>query len=71
MIPNILIKNFKTIKELQFDCKRLNLFIGDANTGKSNILEAFSLLNFHQELSKLFDFMKYPICFMSLIRLLG
>lgn len=56
MIPNILIKNFKTIKELQFDCKRLNLFIGDANTGKSNILEAFSLLNFHQELSKFIRF---------------
>ena len=56
MIPNITIKNFKTIKKLQFDCKRVNLFIGDANTGKSNIFEAFSLLNFQRELSKFIRF---------------
>ena len=38
------IKNFKTIKQLKFDCKRINLFIGKPNVGKSNILEAISLL---------------------------
>ncbi len=56
MIPNVSIENFKTIKELQFDCRRVNLFIGDANTGKSNLFEAFSLLNFHRDLSKFIRF---------------
>jgi AAA15 family ATPase/GTPase len=56
MIPNIAIKNFKSIKDLQFDCKRVNLFIGDANVGKSNIFEAFSLLNFNKDLSKFIRF---------------
>jgi AAA15 family ATPase/GTPase len=56
MIPNIAIKNFKSVKDLQFDCKRVNLFIGDANAGKSNIFEAFSLLNFHRDLSKFIRF---------------
>jgi AAA15 family ATPase/GTPase len=56
MIPNISIENFKTIKKLQFDCRRVNLFIGDANTGKSNLFEAFSLLNFHRDLSKFIRF---------------
>jgi len=56
MIPNISIRNFKTIKELHFDCKRVNLFIGDANTGKSNLFEAISLLNFNRDLSKFIRF---------------
>ena len=37
--------NFKSIKELQFSCKRINLFIGYPNVGKSNIIEALSLLD--------------------------
>jgi AAA15 family ATPase/GTPase len=38
------IKNFKSIKHLETDCKRVNVFIGKPNVGKSNILEAISLL---------------------------
>lgn len=38
------IKNFKSIKDLRFDCKRVNVFIGKPNVGKSNILEALGLL---------------------------
>lgn len=45
MIKNLEIKNFKSIKHLTLDCKRINLFIGEPNTGKSNILEAFGLLS--------------------------
>ncbi|MDQ6762770.1 MAG: AAA family ATPase [Bacteroidota bacterium] len=43
-IDRICIENFKSIKycEIQ-DCKRINLFIGRPNVGKSNILEALSL----------------------------
>ncbi len=42
-ITNLEIKNFKSIKEAKFDCKRINVFIGEPNVGKSNILEALSL----------------------------
>jgi AAA15 family ATPase/GTPase len=45
-IEHISIRNFKSIKELELEnCKRINLFIGNPNTGKSNILEALSLLS--------------------------
>ncbi|MBX9785010.1 MAG: AAA family ATPase [Chitinophagaceae bacterium] len=43
MIQNVLIKNFKSIKELQIPCKKLNVFIGEPNSGKSNIIEALAL----------------------------
>jgi hypothetical protein len=44
-IKNIEIRNFKSIQHLKIDgCKRINVFIGYPNTGKSNILEALSLL---------------------------
>ena len=43
-IKKLEIKNFKSIKNLQLDCKRVNILIGKPNVGKSNILEALSLL---------------------------
>ncbi len=43
-IKNLEIKNFKSIKHLSLDCKRVNVFIGKPNVGKSNILEALGLL---------------------------
>ena len=43
-IKNLEIKNFKSIKHLQLDCKRVNVLIGKPNVGKSNILEALSIL---------------------------
>ena len=46
MIANLEIKNFKSIRHLNFNCKRINLFIGEPNAGKSNILEALSLFSF-------------------------
>lgn len=40
------IENFKSIKKLKIDgCKRINLFIGPPNVGKSNILEALSIFS--------------------------
>lgn len=43
---NIKIQNFKSIQKLELnDCKRINLFIGRPNVGKSNILEALSLFS--------------------------
>lgn len=46
-IRQIEIKNFKSIKETHLEqCKRVNLFIGKPNVGKSNLLEALSLFSF-------------------------
>jgi len=39
------IKNFKSVKQLRLDCRKVNLFIGEPNTGKSNILEAIGMLS--------------------------
>ena len=55
MVQNLTIKNFKSIKDLNISCKKLNVFIGEPNSGKSNIIEALSLLSqnaFGQELNK-------------------
>lgn len=43
MIKKLTIQNFKSIKDLRLDCKRVNLFIGEPNVGKSNILEALAV----------------------------
>ena len=52
-IETIEIKNFKSIKHAEIkDCRRVNVFIGYPNVGKSNILEAlglFSLTRFMNE----------------------
>jgi len=45
MITNLSIANFKSIRQLDVECKKINLFIGEPNTGKSNILEALGLLS--------------------------
>jgi hypothetical protein len=39
------IANFKSLKDLNIPCKRINLFIGYPNVGKSNIIEALSLFD--------------------------
>ena len=45
MINMLKIERFKSIKLLQLDCRRVNLFIGEPNVGKSNILEVIGLLS--------------------------
>ncbi|MCL4459571.1 MAG: AAA family ATPase [Chloroflexi bacterium] len=45
MIKNLEVKNFKSIKYLKLDCKRVNIFIGKPNTGKSNILESMGIFS--------------------------
>ncbi len=44
MITDLSIRNFKSIKSLDPRCRRVNIFIGEPNTGKSNILESLGLL---------------------------
>jgi len=46
MIVNKLeIRNFKSIKKLDIDCSKINIFIGEPNSGKSNILESLGLVS--------------------------
>ncbi len=44
-IKHIRIQNFKSIRDLELDVRRVNVFIGEPNTGKSNVLEALSLFS--------------------------
>lgn len=46
MISTLHISRFKSIRELALSCKRINLFIGEPNTGKSNILETIGMFSF-------------------------
>ncbi|MGN6490798.1 MAG: AAA family ATPase [Agriterribacter sp.] len=56
-IKNIEIKNFKSIQHQTIDdCRRINVFIGYPNVGKSNILEALGLFSFLQLGTEVFDF---------------
>lgn len=43
MTTELQIRNFKSIKDLSISCKKLNVFIGEPNSGKSNIIEALAL----------------------------
>lgn len=43
MIADLRISNYKSIGQLKLSCSRINIFIGEPNTGKSNILEAINL----------------------------
>jgi AAA15 family ATPase/GTPase len=45
MITQLKVERFKSIRQLSIDCRRVNLFIGEPNTGKSNILEALGLVS--------------------------
>lgn len=44
-IKHIHIQNFKSIRDLKLDVRRVNVFIGEPNTGKTNVIEALSLLS--------------------------
>jgi AAA15 family ATPase/GTPase len=59
MIRHVHIENFKSIKELDLDLKRVNIIIGEPNSGKSNILEAFGLLSWLQQRGNLNEFVRH------------
>ncbi len=44
MLQELEIKNFKSIKHLEINPARINVFIGKPNAGKSNLLEALAFL---------------------------
>ncbi len=41
----LFVKNFKSIGQMDLQCRRVNVFIGAPNTGKSNILETIGVLS--------------------------
>ena len=62
MLDRLEIRNFKSIEHLELSCRRVNVLIGEPNTGKSNILEALGLISFvgHSETANdLRQFVRY------------
>ena len=60
MRKDLHITNFKSIEELSIGLNRINVFLGEPNSGKSNILEAvglLSMLGYSQ--SKIEDFIRF------------
>lgn len=49
MVKSVSIKNFKSLKDVSFESKRVNIFIGEPNTGKSNLLEALGTFSLNLE----------------------
>lgn len=53
-IKELKIKNFKSIKDCNLQLKRVNIFVGKPNVGKSNFLEAITMLDsFYDDLEGL------------------
>jgi len=46
MIKKLSVENFKSIKKLDIECGRINVFVGEPNSGKSNILESLAFFSF-------------------------
>ncbi len=57
MIKSLEIRNFKSRRSLRLECRRVNIFIGKPNTGKSNILEVIGFLS-HIYFGNLKDFIR-------------
>ncbi len=45
MLSSVKIRNFKSIRELEFAPRRVNIFIGEPSSGKSNMLEALAFFS--------------------------
>jgi hypothetical protein len=45
MIEHLSIDRFKSIRALTLDCRKVNVFVGPPDTGKTNILEALALFS--------------------------
>lgn len=58
MIRRLEIRNFKSIRKATMNCRRVNIFIGEPNTGKSNILETLGVFAFGQLGGNFADFVR-------------
>lgn len=61
MIKTLTIRNFKSIRSLELECRRINIFIGEPNTGKSNILETIGFLSYLGHGGSLREFIRFEI----------
>lgn len=60
MIEYIKVRNFKSMGELKLDLARVNILIGEPNSGKSNILESVGILSvLSSDPSRLRDFVRF------------
>jgi hypothetical protein len=59
MLATVNIKNFKSIGDLSLQAKRVNIFIGEANAGKSNIVEALALLSARTFLASMKEVLRF------------
>lgn len=58
-IDNIEIKNFKSIRHQKIEgCKRINVFVGPPNVGKSNILEALGIFSVDENTANFSDLVR-------------
>jgi energy-coupling factor transporter ATP-binding protein EcfA2 len=53
MIRNVEIQKFKSIRHLCLECRRINLFIGPPDSGKSNLLESLGMFGLPYDPEKL------------------
>ncbi len=62
MFDHLEIKNFKSVEHVEFNCRRVNILIGEPNTGKSNILEALGLISYVGYFDSPTDLQKFVRC---------
>ena len=62
MFDHLEIKNFKSVEHVQLSCRRVNVLIGEPNTGKSNILEALGLISYAGHSSQENDLRQFVRC---------
>lgn len=62
MIKVLNIERFKSVRALKLNCRRINLFIGEPNVGKSNVLEALGLLSWCASAGKILkEFVRFQL----------
>ena len=62
MFDRLEIRNFKSIEHLDIECRRVNVLIGEPNTGKSNILEALGLISYTGHSNRGADLREFVRC---------
>ena len=62
MFDRLEIRNFKSIEHLDIECRRVNILIGEPNTGKSNILETLGLISYFAHSNEVNDFNGFVRC---------
>ncbi len=58
-LTDLHIRNYKSIKDLKINTNRVNIFIGEPNVGKSNILEALSFFSINAMENNFKKFIRY------------